>query len=48
MRNHRTLGRLTDHVLRLVREGRMEGKRGRGKPRIMLLDNIKALQKVNH
>ena len=23
-------------------EGRMEGKRGRGKPRIMMLDDIKA------
>ena len=25
-----------------VIEGRMEGKRGRGKPRIMMLDDIKA------
>ena len=40
--------RLVGHVLRgksLVKEvieGRMEGKRGRGKPRIMMIDVIKA------
>ena len=31
-----------ESLVKEVIEGRMEGKRGRGKPRIMMLDDIKA------
>ena len=33
---------LIENLVKEVIEGRMEGKRGRGKPRIMMLDHIKA------
>ena len=43
-REKRWLGHILrrESLVKEVIEGRMEGKRGRGKPRIMMLDDIKA------
>ena len=43
-RKKRWLGHILrgESLVKEVIEGRMEGKRGRGKPRIMMLDDIKA------